>query len=248
MRLPGKGGMGCDGWLRARTLLFSLRRLPLLDRNFFVEVPVAGPLACSFPSLNFMPRFCPRAHFMPARRAFTVTELMVVVTVMAILLGISFNLTRSVTQQGLVAKARNELAGVGQALALYKLQFGDFPSTDQERELYAALTGKLGPGADRPKLPSGGKIFLNNMSLYTLEKDIPPTYVADNMLMDPWGNPYHFAYKPGSGAWNSGSYVLYSDGPDRKSKKSSIYTGSGILQPEATKGDNLDNIYEPSIK
>ncbi len=186
-------------------------------------------------------------------RAFTVTELLVVIGVMAILLTITINIGSGIAQQSMVTRARSELAGIGQALAQYKVQFGDYPQTDQEKQLYDALTGKLGPGPRLPTLTPPGKIMLNNLSQFTVTNPdkLGSQEVGQNSLLDPWGNPYHYIYKKQASNWVNSSYVLFSSGPDGKYISPPI-NSTGFIQGSAPTsspvGDDADNIYEPAIQ
>ena len=58
------------------------------------------------------------------------------------------------------------------------------------------------------------------------------------VLLDPWGQPYVYAYKTQT-PWNNASYVLYSAGPDGIDSPALQPGGFPDVAPAA----NLDNIH-----
>ena len=59
-------------------------------------------------------------------------------------------------------------------------------------------------------------------------------------FIDPWGNPYVYAYKE-SKNWDNYSFVLYSKGPDGTDEK---LESNGVLTTRLKNfGKNIDNIY-----
>jgi len=107
-------------------------------------------------------------------QGFTLIELIVVVLILGLLAGLVVpRLFRHVTQAKItVTKA--QISAFQTALGAYKLDTGNFPSTDQG--LQALRT-----------LPPG----VNNWNGPYLPKDIP---------MDPWGRPYIYKYPGQHGA------------------------------------------------
>ena len=94
----------------------------------------------------------------PSTHAFTLIELLAVVSVIVILTGIIFGISKGVMNQQARAKAKAELAMIAQALEEFKLTYGDYPVVAEDdpvttninsMELTKALTGYayLEPGA-----------------------------------------------------------------------------------------------------
>ncbi|MEI6860658.1 MAG: hypothetical protein WCL04_00205, partial [Verrucomicrobiota bacterium] len=146
----------------------------------------------------------------------------------------------------LVARTRSQLAGIAQALTLYKLQYGDYPQTEKAKELFDALTGKMGPKRDKVDPP--GKTLLANLSHFDVShpEALTESTMGTNELLDSWGNPYHYVYKVPEQSWLNPSYLLWSDGIDGVSK--TVYNEKGFLSEDASSGENADNIYEPAIQ
>ncbi len=126
-----------------------------------------------------------------ALRAFTMMELLVVLAILGLLAGLAIS---NVT--GIFGGAQASTAelfvkeSMKTSLFTYRMTMGDYPSTGDG--LQAMLTAP-GTKAERWRGPyiEGGKIPL-----------------------DPWGEPYQYAY-PGNK--NKGTYDLWSKGPDKQS-------------------------------
>ena len=206
----------------------------------------------------------------PSTHAFTLIELLAVVSVIVILTGITFGISKGVMNQQARAKAKAELAMIAQALEEFKLTYGDYPvvaeddpvkSNANARKLTLALTGYayLKPGD-----ASGTREMVNvndnqvRDSFVDVDKlnfsepfrdPANPLNVPNSAgdldsiyLVDPWRQPYVYVYNTGSStnSWDNVGYVLFSKGPDRDADLGSIIT-TGIVDPTTSK--NLDNIY-----
>jgi len=121
---------------------------------------------------------------------FTLIEVMMVVVIIGILLTIMINKFRGRDQIAREVAAAAHIQAIGNALDMYELDNGFYPTTQQGME---ALLRKPG-GAPEP---------LNWRQPY-LEK----------LPLDPWGSPYSYQ-QPGNN--NSYSYDLWSNGADRAS-------------------------------
>ena len=124
-------------------------------------------------------------------RAFTLSEILVVVAIIGLLAGLLFTNTDKIfgQSQEVVAKVfvRDSLKT---ALTRYRIDVGDYPSTADG--LAALLTAPASAG-DRWRGPYAD--------------------VQGNKLpMDPWGEPYQYRYP---GMKNKGGYDLFSKGPDK---------------------------------
>lgn len=188
-----------------------------------------------------------------AVRAFTLLELLAVITIIAILAGMVIGGGRRASEAGKIARAKAELAALGAALESYKRNYGDYPrilsdslatDTGSGQALYAALNGQRGPQLVSANFTVRQRVLLEKPR-FTLAQ---PAAADDavNTLLDPWGNPYRYAYNPGT-AWKNSSFVLLSAGPDGNATLP--IPGDGILGAayEAALADgrplNLDNIY-----
>ncbi len=117
---------------------------------------------------------------------FTLVEIMVVVVILGILAAIVMPKLLGRPEEARITQVKTQIQGIEQAIGLFKLDNGFYPSTEQGLE---ALVSK----------PTTGRI---------------PTRYAENAYLpklpkDPWGNSYIYI-APGA----HGEYDLYSYGPD----------------------------------
>lgn len=127
-------------------------------------------------------------------RGFTLIEVMVVVVILAILAAIIVPRILKRPEQARVVAARQDILAIQNALSLYKLDNGFYPSTSQG---IAALVSK----------PSGSPAPQNYASGGYLKK----------LPKDPWGQPYNYLH-PGK----HGSVDIWSSGPPGSASKAEI--------------------------
>jgi general secretion pathway protein G len=101
-------------------------------------------------------------------RGFTLIEIMVVVVIIGILASLVIPRIIGRPQQARIVKAKQDILAIENAMQLYKLDNGFYPSAEQG---IAALVSK--PGSD--PVPTNWQPYL---------KEVP---------QDPWGKPYHYA-------------------------------------------------------
>lgn len=198
-------------------------------------------------------------------RAFTLIELLTVISIIAILSAISLNVVKGVKERSAIGLAKAELAALSQALEMYKLQYGDYPraaganlaasttpasATDGPGVLFNALVGKLGPYSFSTSSAAqlNGKVFVDIARLSLQDPSaLPSTTTTTNVanaFVDPWGNRYLYYYKTGttSAQWNTTpSYVLLSVGMDDEPAgvdTAPTVTTAGVVTPNATYGAN----------
>ena len=141
------------------------------------------------PATSFSPE-TPRRHRAAAIRAFTLMEILIVLAILGLLVGLSVTKLTGVFNGAQIKTAQMFVSESMKApLFTYKMQMGDFPST--EEGLQALLVAPPNK-ADRWQGPylevQGGKL-----------------------PVDPWGEPYQYRYP---GVHNKGGYDLWSKGPD----------------------------------
>jgi general secretion pathway protein G len=119
--------------------------------------------------------------------AFTLLEIMIVVSIIVILLGLAISRIGNPTGFAKQTAVRADVQAIGTQLKLYESMNGFYPTTEQG--LQALVTQP-----DTEPRPS---------RWYQLFKDLPK---------DPWQNPYFYRCP---GIKNPTSYDLFSAGPDR---------------------------------
>ncbi|MDQ8194702.1 prepilin-type N-terminal cleavage/methylation domain-containing protein [Coraliomargarita sp. SDUM461004] len=197
------------------------------------------------------------------QQGFTLIELLMVISVILILAGITFGISRGVQNAQARAKAKAELAVLSQALEQFKSDYGDYPwvpnrgTSDGQIQsngsrLLLALDGWMNWNYNGGSKPADLKYRLDfdpeqargksyvDMEQFTFNSD----YTADSAPttiypVDPWGNPYVYDYiGPNTTGWDNFGYVLYSRGPDGEH----VAVDSSGIQ-EQTDSENVDNIY-----
>jgi general secretion pathway protein G len=122
------------------------------------------------------------------RSAFTLLEIMLVISIIVILLGVAINKLGNTTGMAKGVAVRADIQAITTQLKLYESMNGYLPTTEQG--LQALVTQ---PSTEpRPQ------------RWYQLFKEIPK---------DPWGNNYIYL---SPGRKNSTGFDLYSAGPDRR--------------------------------
>jgi general secretion pathway protein G len=170
----------------------------------------------------------------PARAAFTLLEVLVVIALVALLSGIVIGVGRRASESGKAARAKAELAALSAALEAYRRTYGDYPQTDDEARLLQALVGKLGPtGA-----PRQGRAFIETARFATAEQR-DPFADASAVLVDPWNRPYVYCYKIPASGWTNPGFVLYSVGSDGRDSPALLSGGYADSSPP----ENADNLY-----
>ena len=127
-------------------------------------------------------------------RAFTLIEVMVVVMIIAILAAIIVPRILQRPEQARLTAVQQDILSIQNAMALYKLDNGFYPSTSQG---IAALVKKPDSSPVPSNWTSGGYL-----------KKIP---------LDPWQQPYHYL-RPGK----HGTIDIWSDGPPDTNPKQPI--------------------------
>ena len=184
-------------------------------------------------------------------QGFTLIELLVVISVVGILVSITFGVSRGVKSAQSRAIVKAELSVLAQALEQYKSRYGDYPRHDSDDGDYPtpeggemtntmllyALTGRM--DMERVADGNGGtEVRVSKVSdqMDNTEVIAKPQFIETskftvsgdanepNQLLDPWGNPYIYWYKWERSAndWEVYGYHLYSTGPDGVEANDSI--------------------------
>ena len=148
----------------------------------------------------------PSRHLRPRRAgAFTLIELLIVVSIIAILAGLTLSTLGYVNRKGAESRARTEVVALSSAIENYKLEIGSYPAANN---LYNELTATK-PGSNTTRVffePPPGMVNTN---------------VKPRVFVDPYGQTYN--YNPGKPTRNIGFFDLYCKPPDAKSEADWIH-------------------------
>ena len=145
-----------------------------------------------------------------ARGGFSFLEVLVVIAIIVTLAAIALGIAQGVRQYAAMARARADLAVLGQTLEQYRRQYGDYPQTaDSPEKLCRALAGRLGPTGAAIR----GRNFLSTLPVSLRDPEHPDAEA--NWVVDPWGNAYQYVFftRPSGTAPVQRGYVLFSFGP-----------------------------------
>ena len=200
------------------------------------------------------------------QQGFTLIELLMVITVILILAGITFGISRGVQNAQARSKAKAELATISQAIEQFKSRYGDYPwhqggggdSTDNNKMLLYALTGRMVLADPSPtdniieiaviEITDETQIDKNPKFLDDSKFSTTKTGQLTTNLLDPWGNPYIYWYKWDNSpdAWDVFGYHLYSTGPKGNSAntaiKAKINNSSGVFDDDFRDVANAEGI------
>ncbi len=169
----------------------------------------------------------------PARAAFTLLEVLAVITLIAVLTGITLGVGRRASEVGRTARTKAELAGLSAALETYRRTYGDYPQTGDAARLLQSLIGRRGPA----NATIAGRALIET-TRFNVEDARDPLADSAAQLVDPWGQPYHYAYKTMT-PWSNSRYLLYSAGPDGRDFSRLLAGGF----PDTAGEGNADNIH-----
>jgi len=119
---------------------------------------------------------------------FTLLELLIVITIIAILSGLVLSAAGYVQKKGARSRAEAEIAAVGAALESYKADNGDYPNGSNSLVLITNL------------MPSSGKVYFEFKSKST----------NSSGWLDPFGENYYYIYTNGSPNNGTNNFDLWS--------------------------------------
>jgi general secretion pathway protein G len=198
------------------------------------------------------------------RPAFTLIELMAVVTIIVILAGLVVGGLGFVTERQAKEKARVQIALLSKAIEEYKLEMGAYPGTsnafggttataaggDFSQALYTALF-KEGYDYTNPATPPANhgtkatRIYLPELDPRTskqgwVDTTTGATPTAGLKVKDPWGNPY--LYRVGTLASGAPNGTAQNPDFDLWSKGKDGLTRTGTAASDFTHKDARDDI------
>ncbi len=170
-----------------------------------------------------------------SHRGFTLVELLAVIVIIGLLAGLVLGIGRYAVAAGKTSRATAELAVLSAALETYRQQHGDFPRTADGAQLLQSLLGRRDPlnrAINSRALIDPGR--------FTILGGRDPFQDSSARLADPWGQPYHYAYRTVT-PWSNVSYILQSAGPNGLISSGLRPGGFIDIAQEA----NADNVLAP---
>ena len=168
----------------------------------------------------------------PSKKTFTLIELMLVVTVLVILISISWVAGTKVIKAQIDRKMEAEVLTLSKSLEIYKIRYGDYPTATAPSSLnFGEKLSNAKPGAgwngkremyiDYRK--SGFKVSNDNYD---------DSNATETIVLDPYNNPYlyyHDSDKNKIYVWSVGS-----DGKDDSSDDFFSTAGDGFFGDDIT--------------
>jgi len=142
------------------------------------------------------PRHSSSPLLAPASEAFTLIELLIVITIIGILAGLTLSTLGYVNKKAARSRAEAEVAALSAAIESYKLDYGSYPTnanTNKSPSLFSELTGQ-GP--------------INTNKVYFEPTPQITTNMTAGPFIDPWGTTY--SYNPTTPTVNIGFFDLWS--------------------------------------
>ena len=127
------------------------------------------------------------------RSAFTLLEVMIVVAILVMLAAFAVPNLLGMQDEAKKKAAKVQVKAFESAVKMYKLKVGDYPSSGEG--LNALVTGSGGGG----------------------EAWTPLMTSEDVHALDPWNQPYNYAFPGSRNALGAGGPDIWSNGPDRQS-------------------------------
>ena len=158
-------------------------------------------------------------------KGFTLVEMLVVITIIVILAGLSMGGFSFVIQKQAMAQAETQIALLSKALEEYKLDNGEYPDTDKTNDLYKALYYN-GASVTPPE-----KIYVSQLDPDNNELGWTEGTEANAKIVDPWGKEYIYRRGDHENAKNP-DFDLLSMGKDG-------LTSGNASDP--TTADDIDN-------
>lgn len=204
------------------------------------------------------------------RGAFTLMEILIVMSILVMLTGLSVAVVTGVFENQGKAKARADMEVLATGLEGFCGQYGDYPRVNSATgekfvagRIYRCLVGRM-----MMKVQNGSIVFIDLMNTRSAFVDSSRLTLADPndeystdvdpersgvYFADPWREPYLYFYDNsvtvGSDGrtWRSPGFILLSKGPDQKAANVQSMYSTGIIPDDedyTSPQENLDNIIQ----
>lgn len=203
------------------------------------------------------------------KRAFTLIEILVVISIIVILMGFTSMIIGGVGDTQGKARSKADMELIATALEAFRGKYGGYPRISCQTneatnagDLYKCLVGKMALSvkngeiymediSTRPRRPflDASKIKIGDPS--DRDSDDVDSEKSGVFFMDAWREPYMYFYDTSKvagtveGVWRSPAFILLSKGPDQKHTEVKNMYATGIIPEEKEyfeKEENVDNI------
>lgn len=130
-------------------------------------------------------------------KGFTLVELLIVITVIAILAALVLNTAGYVQEKGARSRAESEIAALSAALESYKADNGDYPLSSNPQTNSASTDQTLYTNLS----PASGKVY------FEFSKGMTN---ASKAVIDPFGNGYGYQYPGATNRSGTNFFDLFS--------------------------------------
>lgn len=158
-----------------------------------------------------------RDRYLPG---FTLIEILMVITIMIILIGITVPFLRNAEKTSMIKKTRSDISKLELALSMYQSDFGNYPDIDKGDDTNWVISWLTGFAANGTVLIVqnylgvmeeiyAAECFWKGPYLKVKKNDLDST----GNLVDPWGEKY--GIDTNNPVNNVSTVDIYSNGPDR---------------------------------
>lgn len=129
---------------------------------------------------------------LPPVGGFTLIEILIVISIIAILASLVLSAAGFVQKKGARNRAEAEIAAIGAALESYKADNGDYPSNSISTNNTNLVTALMPT--------NGSKVYF----------EFKTKFLTNGNILDPFGNNYNYLYTNGSPNNGTNNYDLWS--------------------------------------
>jgi prepilin-type N-terminal cleavage/methylation domain-containing protein len=147
--------------------------------------------------------------------AFSLMELLVVISIIAVLAGLLVATAGFINEKAGTSRAEGEISALNLALENYKLEYGTYPEGDGKDNSTKVLIEKLAIEPIRDNRKPFFEFPTKMLDGYSNGDSTLTALDQAKYLVDPFGNPYHYEFQedaPNSERSGKGNFNLWSQG------------------------------------
>lgn len=148
--------------------------------------------------------------YRPSLIGFTLMEMLIVITIIAALSSVGMIVFNQAGDRVKYKKAETQVALIGAALDSYKLDYGYYPVSNSAAANSVPLFQELGGYDTTGAIDNTKENYLDMIDPNNSAKMVD----ANNNVIDPWGNPFHYLDAASNTTTNNPDFDLWSTGKD----------------------------------